>query len=153
MTSYAPYEGAFASLNPRVVMLAGSVMYRAGGDGLAVARFAWADPLTGFANNEPTDIGQLLAFVLPVYNGINSVRVSRGVRYIHPGLGVTLLSSADVWVRFIDGASAGQPVYASIVDGSPISGEAADTQLTPWWTVTDADPGELAIISTTSIPR
>lgn len=150
MTLYAPFEGAFASTNPRAVMLAGSVAYRAGEDGLAVARFAWADSITGFATNERTDARQLLGFVLPVFDGINAVRVSRGVRYIRPGLGVTMMAAGDFWVRFPHGASAGQRVYAALVDGSPISGEAPDAEPTPWWVATDANPGETAIISTTS---
>lgn len=145
---YAPFEGAFASTNPRAVLLAGSLMYRAGEDGLAVARFAWADPVTGFAANERTSPGQLLAFVLPIFDGRNAVRISRGVRYIRPGLGVTLMTGGDFWARFEAGASAGQPVYASPVDGSVISGEADGAELTPWVVVNDTDAGGLAIIST-----
>lgn len=147
---YAPLEGAFASANPRAVMLAGSVMFRAGEDGLAAARFGWADHATGLAANERTSPAQQLGFVLPVFGGINAVRISRGVRYIRPGLNVTLMAGGDFWVRFNSGAQAGQPVYASLVDGIPISGEAADAELTPWWVATDAEPGGLAIISTTS---
>lgn len=131
-------------------MLAGSVMFRAGENGLAVGRFAWADHETGLAANERTDPRQLLAFVLPIFDGVNAVRVSRGVRYIRPGLGVTLMSGGDFWARFASGAQAGQPVYASQVDGSAISGQAGGAELTPWWVATDAAPGDLAIISTTS---
>jgi hypothetical protein len=124
-------------------------MFKAADDGLAVARFAWADQNTGFAANTRTQPHQLLGFVLPVYNGAYSMRVSRGQRYIRPGLGVTLMKSADVWVRFYAGARAGQPVYASLVDGAAISGQADAAELTPWFVVTNTQPGGLAIISTT----
>lgn len=144
-----PAEGAFASRNPRAVLLAGSSMFKASDDGLAVARFAWADRDTGFAANTRTHSRQLLGFVLPVANGAYSIRIARGRRYIRPGLGVTLMASADVWVRFYSGASAGQPVYASLVDGAAISGQADGAELTPWFVVTNAQPGGLAIISTT----
>jgi hypothetical protein len=142
-------EGAFASLNPRAVLLAGSSMFKAADDGLAVARFAWADRDTGFAANTRTGSHQLLGFVLPVVNGWAAVRITRGQRYIRPGVGVTLMKSADVWVRFYGGARAGQPVYASLVDGRAISGEADGAELTPWFVVTNVQPGGLAIISTT----
>lgn len=142
-------EGAFASLNPRAVLLAGSSMFKAADDGLAVARFAWADRDTGFAANTRTRPEQLLGFVLPIVNGWASVRILRGQRYIRPGVGVTLMQSVDVWVRFRNGAMAGQPVYASLVDGAAISGEADGAELTPWFVVTNTQPGGLAIISTT----
>lgn len=125
-------------------------MFLAGEDGLAVARFAWADLDTGIASNTRTNPRQMLGFVLPYVNSVYAVRISRGQRYIAPGLVVTLMRSADVWVRFAGGAVAGQSVYASLVDGAAISGEADDSELTPWFVATNAQPGALAIISTTS---
>lgn len=143
-------EGAFASRNPRAVVLAGSSMFRAGEDGLAVARFAWADVESGLANNARTSATQLLGFVLPAVNGWAAVRITRGVRYIRPGLQVTLMSGGDFWARFAGGALAGDRVYASLVDGTLVSGEADDAEATPWFVALDAAPGSLAIISTTS---
>jgi hypothetical protein len=78
-------DGAFASTNPRASLLAGSSMFRAGEDGLAVARFAWADADTGLVSNSRTRPTQLLGFVIPVVAGRFVVRVSRGVRYVAPG--------------------------------------------------------------------
>ena len=130
-------------------MLAGSSMFRAGEDGLAVARFGWADLDTCFASNARTSPKQQLGFVFPIVNGWYGVRVARGHRYIAPGLQVTLMQAGDYWVRFPNGALPGQPVYASLVDGAPISGEADGAELTPWFVVTEAAPGGLAIISTT----
>lgn len=131
-------------------MLAGSFMLRAAEDGLAVARFAWADLDTGLAANTRTAPAQQLGFVIPVQNYVYAVRIARGQRYIRPGVAVTLMKSADVWVRFAAGAYAGQQVYASLVDGAAISGEADAAEPTPWFVVTDCQPGGLAIISTTS---
>lgn len=143
-------EGAFASQNPRATLLAGSLSFRAGDDGLAVARFGWADVDTHLAANSRTNPTQLLGFVAPVVAGNSAVRVTRGVRYIRPGVGVTLMAGGDFWARFPGGATFGQRVYASLVDGSAISGEAADSEPTPWYVVTDTMPGGLAIISTTT---
>jgi hypothetical protein len=142
-------EGVFASRNPRVVLLAGSVAFRAGNDGLAVARFGFADVDTGLVDNARTSPAQLLGFVFPAVNGNSAVRVSRGQRYVRPGVGVTLMQGGDFWVRFIGGALPGARVFASQVDGTAISGDAADAEPTSWYVVTYAEPGGLAIISTT----
>lgn len=144
-------EGSFASRNPRAVLLAGSSAFVAPEpNGLAVARFAWADVETGIASNTRTSANQLLGFVLPVANGNTAVRVANGQRFLRPGVTVTLMQAGDFWVRFMTGAIAGQAVYASQVDGTAISGQADGAELTPWFVVNDAGPGGLAIISTTS---
>lgn len=145
-----PAEGAFASPNPRASLLAGSFAFRAGPDGLAVARFGWANPDTGETSNTRTVPGELLGWVLPVVNGAAAVRISRGVRYVRPGVGVTLMAGGDYWARFPAGANIGDRVYASLIDGAAISGEAADAEATPWYVVSNVEPGGLAIISTTS---
>ncbi len=144
-----PGPGAFASCNPRAVTLAGVAAFRAAEpDGLAVGVFGWADPATGFARNERTDPGQMLGFVLPVYNGCWSIRRTFTRAYIRPGYQVTLCAAGDFWTRFEEGAEAGAQVYARIVDGAPVSGYAADAEATPWYVATSTEPGGLAIIST-----
>ncbi len=146
-----PAPGAFASCNPRAVTLAGVASFRAADpDGLAVGVFGWADPETGLAANERTDPRQLLGFVLPVYNGVCAIRRTHTRAYVRPGYGVTLCAAGDFWARFDAGAQAGQPVYASLVDGAVISGYAAGAELTPWFVATNAGPGGLAIITTWS---
>lgn len=142
-------EGFFASANPYAVQLAGPVAFRAGTEGLAVARFGWGDLDSGLVDNVRSRAVQVLAYVFPVVNGNSAVRVCRGVRYARPGIGITLMRSGDYWVRFRGGAEAGQPVYASSVDGTAISGEADAAEATRWWVVTNAAPGGLAFISTT----
>jgi hypothetical protein len=117
---------------------------------VAVARFAWGDVGTGLVRNVRTLPADVLGLVLPVINGVTSVRVTRGVRYARPGVGLTLMGGGDFWVRFDSGATPGNRVYASLVDGRAISGQAGGAEPTPWYVVTDTGPGGLAIISTTS---
>lgn len=144
-----PAPGAFASTNPRAVILAGVASFRAAEpDGLAVGVFGWADPDTGLASNSRTNEGQLLGFVLPVYGVWVPLRRTWTRAYVRPGYQVTLCKSGDFWARFDAGAEPGSPVYASLVDGAAISGYAADAELTPWTVATAANPGGLAIITT-----
>lgn len=142
------FEGAFASTNPRTTTLAGAGQLRAAEpDGIAVGRFGWADRSTGYARNERTASDQLLGFVLPYVGRGQRAYVNAGLVYVRPGLEVTLCSRGDFYARFIRGARAGDRVYASLVDGSVISGSADDTEITPWFVVTSSAPGQLAIIS------
>lgn len=143
--------GAFASTNPRSVLLAGGGSFRAADpDGVYMARFAWADVETGFAYSVQI-AGGMLGFVQP-YPGY-LWRVVREGRIIRPGYGVTMFANGDFYARFAGGAEGGARVYASTLDGSPISGEADDAEITPWWVAAGCAPGELAIISTWSIPQ
>lgn len=143
-------EGFFASRNPGSVLLAGPVAFRAGPNGLAVARFGWADVGTGLVDNVRANARQMLGFVFPVVNGNSAVQVCRGQRYVRPGVGVTLMQGGDYWVRFAGGALGGSVVYASLVDGTAISGVASGAEPTRWLVATDTAPGGLAIISTTN---
>lgn len=143
-------EGFWASRNPRSVVLAGGSSFRASPDGLALSRFGWADVDTGYAANARTRASQLLGFVFPAIVGHSARTFARGIWYARPGVGVTLMSAGDFWVRFTGGASVGARVYASLVDGSAISGEADAAEPTPWYVASDAAPGGLAIISTYS---
>jgi hypothetical protein len=145
-----PAEGYFASPNPASVLLAGPVAFRAGVDGVAVARFGFADHSTGLVDNARTNAKQSLGWVFPVINGTSSIRVSRGQRYARPGVGLTLMQAGDYWARFMAGAMAGAVVYASTVDGQAISGQSGAAEATRWYVATDCGPGGLAIISTTS---
>lgn len=142
-------EGSFANSNPRAVTLAGVASFRAAlPDGLAVGVFGWADPDTGYAANERTNAGQVLGFVIPVWEGTYPVfRSARRRAFVRPGYQVTLCSGGDFWAKFDGGAVVGADVYASLVDGSAISGYAANAELTRWTVATSAPPGELAIIT------
>lgn len=144
--------GAFASRNPRSVLLAGGGSFVAAQpDGVFMARFAWANVATGQAASMPTAADNLLGFVQP-YPGYWRTLVRDG-QIVRPGYPVTLFGSGDFYARFTAGAEGGARVYASALDGAPISGEADDAEITPWRVAVGCNPGELAIISTWSIPQ
>ncbi len=148
--------GAFASRNPRSVLLAGGGSFRAADpDGVIVARFAWANVETGFAANQPQTPDDLIGFVQPLPGYM--WRMMRDARIIRPGYGLTMFGSGDFYARFDAGAEGGSRVYASALDGAPIAGDPlvppADAEVTPWWVAAGCAPGELAIISTWSIPQ
>lgn len=140
--------GQFASSNPRSILLAGPLAYRAGGpDGVEVGLFGWADPATGTVENARTDASQRLGLILPIHL-FRTIPKLWGV--LPPGYEVTLATAGDFLVSFPNGALAGQRVYANLLDGSPVSGDTAGTELTPWTVMQDAAPGELCIISSWS---
>lgn len=127
--------------------MAGAGFFRSGPDGLIMAHFGWADPETGLARNIPDGLLGLVGLVA------GARRLSLNGVTLRPGYGCTLFSAGDFYVRFADGASPGQRVYASELDGTPISGEAVGAIPTPWYTVSGCPPGGLAIISTWSTPQ
>lgn len=138
--------GQFASNNPRAVVLAGPLELRAWGDeGVEVGVFAWVNPDTGRVENTRYNAAHPMGFVMPLTNYIT---IPRAWGVIPPGYQVTLASKGDFFTVFPNGATLGQQVYASVFDGAPISGETPDAQATPWYVMTDASPGGLAIIST-----
>lgn len=139
-----PLNGAFASRNPRTVLLAGGGFFRAAGpDGLLMARFGFANVVTGLAANYRSNPEELVGFVQPVA-GLWRLRMQS--RAIRPGYEVTLFSRGDFYVQFPNGAELGAVVYASVLDGTPISGDALDAEPTAWEVAFGCNPGELAII-------
>lgn len=127
-------------------MLAGPLSLQAWGDeGVEVGIFAWANLDTGRVENTRYSVNHRLGFVMPLANFIT---IPRNWGVIPPGYQVTMAEKGDFFTVFPNGATQGQQVYASIFDGTPISGETPDAQITPWYVVTDAAPGGLAIIST-----
>lgn len=143
--------GAFASLNTLRTLVAGiGELIAAQPSGVALARFAWADMASGTARNRRVSPSDVLGFVPSV--GLNpwAIYQSIGRWWVRAGTPLAMFSSGDFWARFESGAARGDRVYARIMDGSPISGYGAGTEPTPWYVVTEAPPGGLAIISTTS---
>lgn len=156
------FEGQFVQPNPQYQLSnppytsapAGAGQFVAAPGGLIQGRFGWGDPSTGLASNVPT-AGATLGVVLP-YAGW---RADWGRVYFDPtvnayrireGLNVTLMTGGPFWLRFAAGAVAGQPVYASNVDGAALSGYTAEATLTPWKVSTPTAPGGLAIVSTSA---
>lgn len=141
----APRIGWFASEYPRVMMVPGHVPFRSHPeDGVTVGVFAWVNPETGVVENCracPTwQLGFVMSAALPSADKLSYT--------IPPGHEVSLAGGGDFYAVFPDGAKQGRQVYASIFDGTPVSGETSDAQPTQWRVMTDVPPGGLAIIST-----
>ena len=146
---YAAPEAMPASLNPRASVIGGAPL-SAGPDDLVVGRFAWLDTDLYLVTNQWA-AGRVIGFVPAVQSSYGAMYLSGdGLLRLHAGYRVTLISSGDFWVRFPYGASVGQRVYAAIIDGAPISGQAINAVPTQWVTVTDTPPGGLAVVSTWS---
>lgn len=115
--------GDFASKNPRSSFLAGPGGLVAGAAGVTVGRFAWATaPLDGdgapavVAN---TGFGLPSGFVHREQQALITQYLAASGNLIQPGFGLTLMISADLWVKN-DGAAValvGQKAYANFADG------------------------------------
>lgn len=117
-------EGDFASANPRFTMLAGAGALVAGALGVLVGRFAFAANSNGVVtNNAPVGpsrvgfVGRDQPVVITEWLGGASMRLTSGLE-------ITLFTGGDFWARFAAGATIGQKVFASYLDGSAIAGTA-----------------------------
>jgi len=171
----APLAQNLELLGPFRSVLAGETAARSNTPGTVQGRFGWLNPASGLVNNTRIDSTDTLGVVIPLrsLNGANggvvggprglagsqaswtwefwdwTVTPAGGLR-IRPGLVVTMHTAGNFWLRFAGGALPGNSVYASLVDGSAVSGSAADCELTPWFVCSIAPPGQLAIVSTTA---
>lgn len=167
-----PYEGAFVTppidrsngptwFNPVPSVLAGPGGLRAPPGGTIQGRFGWASADDGLVRNTRLAASDQIGIVKPYRSasGADVVGANWSWQFFDPlvcafrvrqGLNVNLLAAGPFWLRFAGGAYAGEPVYASLVDGSAVSGSAAGCELTPWVVSSNGDPGNLAIVSTTA---
>ena len=146
---------------------------RSNSPGTIQGRFGWLSSATGLVNNTRLDVSDQIGVVIPFrsLNPVNggvvggprglagpqaswtweffdpTITPCGGLR-VRPGLVVTLHVRGNFWLRFAGGALYGNPVYASLVDGSAVSGPASDCELTPWLVCSQGAPGELAVVST-----
>jgi hypothetical protein len=159
---------------PQVSALAGPGAWVSNTPGTIQGRFGWGNPASGIVNNTRIDATDQIGIVLPLrcINGSNGGVVGGPMALAGPqaswtwqwvdrsvfppvlrvrtGLVVTLMGAGNFWLRFAGGALAGQTVYASLLDGSAISGVSSDSEETPWMICSNASPGGLAIVSTTA---
>jgi hypothetical protein len=109
--------GDFASTNPRSSVINGAGAFVAAAVGVAVGQFAWAD-----ANNitvRNSGAGAPTGFVARQQQALITAFLGESTMTIPQGLGVTLFSGGDFWVKN-DGAAAsavGQKVYANNATG------------------------------------
>lgn len=152
----ASYTSGNPSRYPFATMVAGAGQLVAGAGGAGLGRFGFATPAGRVTNARTSAQDRVGVVVLPFLEpALNTWQrnywdeASKSLR-IREGTEVTVLTRGAVWVRFDGGAWPGQPVYASPVDGRAYSGYTADAELTSWVAQTVAEPGQLAIITTTT---
>jgi hypothetical protein len=160
------------TLVPFSSSLAGASSWRAGPGGILQGRFGWGNPATGFVLNSQTTPEDTFGLVLPLQNVnyANGGVIGGPARFGGPmaawtwqtwdhqfqawrmrqGIVATLMNSGNFWLRFAGGANYGDTVYASISDGSAISGEIGGAIETPWIVCSNTGPGHLARVSTTA---
>ena len=160
----APFASATAGPGAPVSNVPGTIQ----------GRFGWLNS-SGVVNNTRVDATDKIGIVVPFrsMNGANggvvggprglagpqsswtwefydpTVTPAGGLR-VRPGLVVTLHSRGNFWLRFAGGAIYGNSVYASLLDGSAVSGPATDCELTPWLVCRTTQPGALGIVSTSA---
>ena len=113
-------DGGWCSANPRGSMLAGPGAFTAGPQGVAIGRFGFVNAAGQVFNAAP--VGWIRCGFIqrdqPVL--ITPWLAPFGVT-VQAGLGLTLFDSGDVWMRFLNGASIGQQVFASYADGTALA--------------------------------
>lgn len=160
-------------LAPFASALAGPGSLKAGPGGVLQGRFGYADPSTGLVLNSQTTPADAFGVVIPL-RSVNAAnggviggpaafggpvaswswqtwdRLYRAWR-LRQGIVTTLAAAGNFWLRFAGGANYGDTVYASLTDGSAVSGNPGAGYIqTPWLVCSDADAGGLAICSTTA---
>jgi hypothetical protein len=176
----APYEGAFASrvlgqnletLAPFASALAGPLALRAGPGGLLQGRFGFADPATGLVINSGTG-NMPFGVVVPLQstNNANGAVIGGPARFGGPqarwtwqtydraakawrmreGIVATLIPTGAFFLKFAGGANYGDTVYASLTDGSAISGAASGAVATAFKVCQPGAPGCLSVVSSTA---
>lgn len=116
-------EGDFASDNPVASLLAAPGSLQAGPLGVIVGRCAFAEndnqALPGVVSNKHAGVPSRLGFVGRAQAGaLITAFLGSSTLTVQSGYEITLYNSGDFWGRFAAGASVGQKVYASYVDGS-----------------------------------
>lgn len=157
---------------PFASALSGQQAFRAAPGGVLQGRFGWANATTGLVYNTPQDLSDILGVVIPLnsVNGANGGVVGGPASLGGPqarwtwqfwdktawawrlreGLICNIMPTGNFWLRFRGGAGYGDVVYASLTDGTAISGPSAGAVATPWRVCGDCGPGALAAVSTTA---
>lgn len=159
-------------LGPYHSSLAGPGAWRAGVGGLLQGRFGFGDPTTGDVLNAQTTAADALGVVIPLrsFNRANGGVIGGPAAFGGPiaswswqtydrvykawrlrqGIVATLMDKGNFWLRFDGGANYGDTVYASLVDGSAISGVVDSAVGTAFVVCSNANAGCLALVSSTA---
>lgn len=113
-----------------------------------LAQFVWCDAYYGTVGNTRSAPWQFIAYLIPERGMRQSTYRSNGRWWLRSGCAAAVQTAGNIRMRFAGGAQAKSPVYASLVDGSALSGYAANAEQTQWTVVTNCMPGGQAIIST-----
>lgn len=160
------------TLAPFASALAGPLALRSGPGGLLQGRFGFADPVTGLVLNAPTGPNYTLGVVVPLQstNNANGGVIGGPARFGGPqaratwqtydrvakawrmraGIVATLMPAGNFFLKFAGGANYGDTVYASLTDGSAISGAASGAVATAFKVCQPGAPGCLAVVSSTA---
>lgn len=138
-------EGDLASMNPTAVALPPEGSYKAGASGVIQGRFVWpdaADPT--LVNNSGS--GVPLGFIMNTGKGTIPVGET-GSMLVSAGVDLAVYTKGDFWVKTPIAATAGQKVFASLIDGHivPAAAGAApvDAIETPWYVASAGDANSL----------
>lgn len=160
------------TLSPFSSVLGGAGSWRAGPDGILQGRFGFGNPATGFVMNAQQTPADSLGIIIPLQsvNGANGGviggpaalggplaawtwqtwdRVYKAWR-LREGLVATLMNRGNFWLKFASGANYGDTVYASLTDGSAISGDPTGAAETSFFVVSNGGAGCLAQVSSTA---
>jgi hypothetical protein len=145
--------GDFCSANPRSSLLAGAGQLVAGTNGLLVGQFAWIDATGTFANS--TGTGAPNGFV---HRGSNMAMITAYLgevsNLVPAGMGVTLHSTGDFWMRTTTASTIGQKVFVNNTTGAISTGAAGATVAgaseSKWYVWSVQNAGELMKTSTVS---
>lgn len=160
------------TLAPFASVLAGNGALRAGAGGLLQGRFGFADPATGLVFNAPAGLDYVFGVVIPLQSTNNANggviggparfggpqarrswqtydRVSRAWR-MREGIVVTLMDQGNFFLKFPGGANYGDTVYASLTDGSAISGATSGAIQTAFKVVQPGAPNCLVAVSSSA---
>lgn len=137
------YEGAFASRAP-YVSLPGE--YQVGLTDIAMGRFGWVDPATGFVSNTSSS-GASIGIIVPRFGLWSLTYFQSGTWFLRSGKPVTLAVRGDFWLRFPYGAAISQTVYADPSTGIAYGADGGGFTRTVWSLLTNCDAGSLAKVS------
>lgn len=159
------FEGDFASANPHTSMLTPGngdpalATYKAwtvGAAGCVVGRFAYANLSVGEVTNAKPGVAanlQRLGFVHRTQPVVVTGFLGGSGSALYQGQEVDIVDGGDFWVRFPNGGTLGQKVFASTTDGTAIGTAAAGGTVTGgeetrWYLDSPVAAGDLGKIST-----
>jgi hypothetical protein len=161
------------TLAPFASSLSGAGAWRVPPEGLLQGRFGFGDYASGLVYNAPVGDAYELGVVLPLQstNNSNGDVIGGPARFGGPwarwtwetwdktakawrtraGLMATLMPQGNFYLKFAGGANYGDTVYASLIDGTAVSGAGvANTVETPFKVCGNGAPGRLIVVSSSA---